>query len=199
MVRIILASASPRRQQLLNQIGVPFEVLASNIDEDIDSEISPYAWVKGISSKKAAAIAKDINEEAVIIAADTIVTDLGRILEKPADAEDAKRMLRSLQGRTHTVYTGMTLIFVDKDGKREENNYVSATDVTMSNLTDEEIDKYISTGECYDKAGAYAVQGLGSLFIEGVSGDYYTVVGLPLNLLHKALKEHGINLTDNWK
>lgn len=198
MKKIILASSSPRRKELLSKLGIEFDVIESNIDEKSDVENSPYEWVKAISEKKAEAVSKKVNYPSVIIAADTIVTDLGKILGKPSDKADAVNMLKKLQGRKHTVYTGITIIF--KDEKTEEEvSYVDATDVYMNRLSDEEIEAYASTDEPYDKAGAYAIQGKGALFIDTIYGDYYTVVGLPLSIVYRSLKEHGVNLMESWK
>lgn len=202
MKRIILASASSRRRMLLENIGVPFEVLENTVEEDMtDKEnllCSPYEWVKMLSSKKANQVAEQVEGSAIIIGADTVITDLGKIMEKPTDVIDAFQMLKRLQGRKHTVYTGMTLIFKDELGITEEN-YVDATDVYIHHLTDEEIKKYIATKESFDKAGGYAIQGKGAILIDSIYGDYNTVVGLPLTILYKALKAHGVDLMDFWK
>lgn len=202
MKRIILASASPRRKELLEKVGIPFEVMESSIEDNIDQiadlQNSPYEWVKTLSSKKANDVATNVEGSSIIIAADTIITILGKIMEKPTDVIDAFQMLKRLQGRKHTVYTGMTIIYKDEMGITEEN-YVDATDVYMHELTDEEIKQYIDTHESFDKAGGYAIQGKGTLLIDTIYGDYNTVVGLPLTVLYKALKAHGVNIMDFWK
>lgn len=203
MKKFILASASARRKYLLEKIGIPFTSVESNLDEQAEVEIknSPYEWVKAVAAKKGHAVFEKINVEpdTVIISADTIVTDMGKILHRPKTKDEAREMLASISGRKHTVYTGLTLIFVGADGKIEnEENFVDATDVYMHNLTDEEIEAYISTDEPYDKAGGYGIQGKGSLLIEKIYGDYYTVVGLPLAILYRGLKKNGVNILEFW-
>lgn len=198
MKKLILASASPRRKALLESINIPFTVMESNIEDQYAVEGSPYEWVKYISSKKANAVVQDVPGPAVIIGADTIVTHLGRILEKPKDAIDAFQMIKSLAGKKHSVYTGMTILYKGETGVEEEN-FVDATDVYMHSLTDDEIKKYLDTKESFDKAGGYAIQGKGALLIDSIYGDYYTVVGLPLTILFRALKAHDIDLMDYWK
>lgn len=198
MKKIILASSSPRRKQLLETIGLPFTVISSQVDENLDSAISPYDWVKEISARKAYAVLPQIEGECVVIGADTIVTYMGRILQKPKNVDDAEKMLRSLQGKCHTVYTGLTLLFREADGSVEESTCVNSTDVTMHNLTEQEIDAYAHTGESMDKAGAYGIQGKGAVLIEGIHGDYYTVMGLPIPQLYLMLKQHGVDVTKYW-
>ena len=204
MKKFILASASERRKSLLEQIGIPFTAIESNLDEqaEIENENSPYEWVKAIASKKGHAVLSSGNLEpdTVIISADTIVTYMGKILHRPKTKEEARAMLSSISGKKHTVYTGLTLIFVGKDGQIEnEENFVDATDVSMHKLTDDEIESYISTDEPYDKAGGYGIQGKGALLIDSICGDYYTVVGLPLSILYRCLRKNGINTLDFWK
>lgn len=200
MKKIILASASTRRKALLDQIGLPVEVMNNTVEEEHqfnNDEISPYEWVKTLSSLKAREVAEKITEPCVIIGADTIITDMGKIMEKPTDVIDAFQMLKSLQGRKHTVYTGMTVLFKDDIDVIEEN-YVDSTDVYMHKLTDDEIKKYLDTTEPFDKAGGYAIQGKGTILIDTIYGDFNTVVGLPLTILYKALKAHGIDVMDYW-
>ncbi len=204
MKKFILASASARRKYLLEKIGIPFTSVESNLDEQAEVEIknSPYEWVKAVAAKKGHAVFEKttVEPDTVIISADTIVTDMGKILHRPKTKDEAREMLASISGRKHTVYTGLTLIFVGADGKIEnEENFVDATDVYMHNLTDEEIEAYISTDEPYDKAGGYGIQGKGSLLIEKIYGDYYTVVGLPLAILYRGLKKNGVNILEFWK
>jgi len=182
--RIILASASPRRQQLLAQVGVVFEVIESNVDENIKGTAEER--VETLAKRKAEAVAaKEPN--AVIIAADTLVTIDGKVLEKPIDAEDAKTMLNTLQGRKHTVYTGVAII---KDNIT--HSFIEQADVYFKPLTNEEINAYIATGEPMDKAGAYGIQGKGALLVSRIEGDFYAVMGLPLCRLFVELKRLGI-------
>lgn len=200
MKKIILASGSPRRNAILKNLGIPYEQMPSMVESKVEvneADVnSPYEWVKLYSSKKAHEINNNVSGDLIIIGADTIVTQLGSIMEKPLDEIDAYRMLKKLQGKKHTVYTGLTLIFKNEDGSFTEENYVDATDVYMREASDEEIKKYIATKEPFDKAGSYAIQGLGSFFVEYINGDYYTVVGLPISVLVRAFKDHGIDLLD---
>ncbi len=204
MKKFILASASARRKSLLEKIGVPFTAIESNLDEqaEVENDYSPYEWVKAVAAKKGHAVFDKTNVEpdTVIISADTIVTDMGKILHRPKTKDEAREMLSSISGKKHTVYTGLTLIFVGADGKIEnEESFVDATDVYMHKLTDDEIEAYISTDEPYDKAGGYGIQGKGALLIESIYGDYYTVVGLPLAILYRGLKRNGVDILDFWK
>lgn len=184
---IILASASPRRKELLTQMGLSFRVVAADIDEHMDRELSPDRLVEAISAEKAAAVAAGAGANSLVIAADTVVVWNGEVLGKPADQADARRMLGELSGRTHRVYTGYTLRRGERVVTRSEG-----TDVTFRPLTAEEIAAYVSTGEPMDKAGAYGIQGLGSMLVEGIRGDYFNVMGLPVCALGKALGEFGI-------
>ena len=203
MKTIILASGSPRRQELLKMLNIPFKTMASNVSEDISDVLeidnSPYERVKYLSTIKARAVAAEAENSSVIIGCDTVVAHMGRILNKPADDTEAKAMLCQLSGRKHSVYTGLTIIDKADDGSLNEKTYVDCTEVSMLPISDEEIINYIASGECADKAGAYAIQGKGSIFIESITGDYYTVMGLPVRILAAALKELGINVTDYWK
>ena len=187
---IILASASPRRQQLLRQMGLTFSVEVANVEEKISVRDQPRDAVMRLSAQKAFAVATAHSMDDIIIAADTIVALNGRILGKPSDAADAKRMLRMLSGKTHHVLTAFTVIRGDQNRTR----FDEAT-VQFRELTDREIDAYVATGEPLDKAGAYGVQGEGGKLIAAIHGDYYTVMGLPIGHLASILHRFGVHIT----
>ena len=188
---MILASASPRRQELLGVFGLPFTVCASHVDEQVDEWTSPAGYVMAIAQRKAGAIgvANDTPENALIIAADTTVVIDGDILGKPSDTAEAKAMLSRLQGRRHDVFTGLCVL--DRQSGQIEVTH-SQTAVHMKPLSARTIDAYVATGEPMDKAGSYGIQGRGATFIEAIDGDYFTVVGLPLSLLESVLTRMGI-------
>ena len=191
MPRIILASQSPRRRQLLAQIGVTdFDILVPDADESYDPSLSPQEIVSSICRKKAEAarlLADD--RDAVLIAADTMVFLDGLRLGKPRSEEEAFTMLSALSGRTHHVCTGVTVCRGNRLDTRAET-----TDVIFRTLTEGEIRAYIRTGDPMDKAGAYGVQGLAALFVSGIRGDYFNVMGLPLHLLGRMLADFGVEL-----
>ena len=184
---LILASQSPRRRELLERIGLEFTVRIADIDETMDENDPPETAVAKISAKKAAAVRAD--ESDVVLAADTIVVLDGAVLGKPKDAADAVRMLRMLAGRTHRVMTGVTV----RRGERTETR-VEITDVTFRALREKEIAAYVATGEPMDKAGAYGVQGKASIFVSGLRGDYFNVMGLPLCLTAELLRTFGVEV-----
>lgn len=186
-MNLILASQSPRRRELLHMLGLQFTVQAAHADETMDPTLPPEAAVQAVSRRKAAAI--QAPAEAVVLAADTVVVIDDMILGKPRDEADAARMLGLLSGREHTVITAMTL----RQGDREVCQAVK-TAVQFRELTEDEIAAYVRTGESMDKAGAYAVQGVGALLVAGLRGDYYNVMGLPLCALGGLLKEFGISV-----
>ena len=186
---IVLASLSPRRRELLKGLGLDVKVVGSNVDEDMFKDNkNPLTHVLRLSLEKA----KDVSERerGVIIGADTIVFLDGEIIGKPRDEEDAKAILRRISGRVHTVYTGFTII----DNRTPIKTYQRAvsSEVKIKELTPEEIEWYVSTGEPMDKAGAYAVQGLGAFMVEWIKGSWTNVVGLPLTEVVQALKEMGV-------
>ncbi|HEV7427534.1 MAG TPA: Maf family protein [Thermoanaerobaculia bacterium] len=188
-MRFILASQSPRRRELLASIGLAFDVMPSDVPEVRQPGESPEEYVARLSRDKAAAIAAK-HDDAWIIAADTTVLLGEQLLEKPADDDDAKRMLATIAGKTHVVYTAVTLQNV-ASGWRDTR--VAETEVRMLPLSEADIAWYVSTGEPRDKAGAYAAQGLGGMFIDSIHGSYTNVVGLPLALLFQMLRRAGID------
>jgi septum formation protein len=186
---IILASASPRRRELLELLGVKnLKIMPADTDETV-AAMSPEAEVQAIALEKAKAVAAKSAAADVVVAADTLVYLEGEALAKPADDSDAFRMLRQLSGARHTVYTGVALV----QGNRELT-FAEKTDVYFRKLTDAEIHAYIQTGEPMDKAGAYGAQGRGAMFIERIDGDFFNVVGLPLCRLVVMLRRFGIDL-----
>lgn len=187
---LILASSSPRRKELLQTLGFSFTVQTSDVDETTAPGLSPRQVVEELAIRKAKAVASGLSE-GVIIGSDTIVVLDDEILGKPADEADAFRMLSSLQGRRHTVFSGVALI--DAATGRTEVAY-SQTQVQIRPLTDAEITAYIATREPMDKAGSYAIQGIGSTIVETIAGDYFTVVGLPLCLTANMLTRFGISV-----
>ena len=191
MTRMILASASPRRRELLEMLRVPaLEVLPALGEERTDPRLDPEALVLALSRQKAEEVARRCGDAgAVVIGADTVVALEGRILGKPRDAEQAAEMLRALSGRSHLVYTGVTVCRGARVLSRAER-----TEVWFRPLEEGEIARYIATGEPMDKAGAYGAQGLASLFVEKLEGDFFNVMGLPLCLLGKMLMELGVHL-----
>lgn len=184
--RMILASASPRRRELLSQIGIKFEVIPSNKDE-ILPKMHPAKAAEALSRGKALDVAKDIDDKAVIIGADTVVAYAGEILGKPKNEEDAFRMLHMLQGEEHEVYTGVTFV-VKENGREYIESFCENTKVMMYPASEEEIWAYIATGEPMDKAGAYGIQGRAAAFVKKIEGDYNNVVGLPIARLYQILK-----------
>ena len=186
---IILASKSPRRRALLEQMGVrDFRILTPDIDEHMDRDLPPAELVRQISLEKAQAVAAQADPNTVVIAADTVVALDGVVLGKPAGKEEAFRMLSLLSGNRHQVYTGLTVLRGEQVFSQWEE-----TAVTFRSLTAEEIEAYIATGEPMDKAGAYGIQGYGALFIQGISGDYYNVMGLPVCRLGQILGQLGMD------
>lgn len=183
--KIVLASKSPRRRELLSTFVSDFEIIADNSQEVIEPDITPEEAVKRLALQKAKNVAAKAEADAVVIAADTIVFIDGKILGKPADEEEASRMLHQLSGREHHVCTGIAVI--DNQSGAEACNF-ERTVVYFKPLSEAEIEKYIKTGEPMDKAGAYGIQGIGSVFVEGIRGDYFNVVGFPMCALSKLLK-----------
>lgn len=186
---IILASKSPRRQELLSRMGLEFTVKASRISEKMDPFAHPSDEVARISLAKAQAVVGSCNPEDIIISADTIVVCDGLMMGKPHSESDAFSMLRRLSGRDHQVMTGLTVI----GGGRTENLTVTTT-LRFRALSDQEIRNYIATGEPMDKAGGYGIQGLASMFVVGLDGDYYNVMGLPICTLTVLLRRFGVKL-----
>ena len=188
-MKIILASQSPRRKELLERMGIrDFETISPNVDESAFRGLPPEELVRRLSAEKAAAVAGKAGEDAIVIAADTVVALEGAVLGKPADELDAFKMLSALSGVRHQVYTGVT---VCRGGEKQTAHEV--TDVTFRELSEEEIEHYIATGEPMDKAGAYGIQGYGALLIQGISGDYYNVMGLPVCRLSGMLSRFGVD------
>lgn len=181
--QLILASASPRRHDLLTAAGIPHTVLSADTDESLPSGIAPHEAVEILSARKAEAILPIAPAGSIILAADTVVTLDGGILGKPRDELDAKRMLLSLSGREHHVFTGVTVT----DGMKTVTRHAK-TAVRMRIISEEEIDAYIKTGEPMDKAGAYGIQGRAAFFVSGIEGDYANVVGLPVSLVGEILR-----------
>lgn len=189
--KMILASASPRRRELLEQIGMEFEVRVSRVEERVTTDI-PRQAVEELSAQKAEAVFDDsdeLNRELLVIGADTIVSVDGSILGKPRDEMEAAEMLRCLSGRKHRVYTGVTLLHRKPGEAVERKTFHEATEVEFFPMTEEEILQYIATGDPLDKAGAYGIQGLCARYIKGIEGDYNNVVGLPVGRLYQELKE----------
>ena len=182
----ILASQSPRRRQLLSMLGLHFEVITADIDETMDDSLPLQEAVAEISRKKAEAVGKH-HPGKVIVSADTIVTVADKVLGKPHSEEEARQMLRSLSGRSHTVMTAFCLY---RDGSCE--THVEQTEVIFKPLSDEEIEGYIATGSPMDKAGAYGIQDGAAVFVQALKGDYYNVMGLPLCALVQCLRRWGI-------
>lgn len=178
---LILASKSPRRRELLSLITKDFEIKSADVDETLPQEITPDKAVEYLSKIKAQPFDNGVD---TIIGADTVVAVDNKILGKPADRKQAFDMLKMLSGRYHSVFTGVTVI-----SPKGTVTFSVETKVKFFELSDDEIDTYIATGECDDKAGAYGIQGKGSLLVEKIDGDYFNVVGLPVSLLNKQLEQ----------
>ncbi|WP_053985317.1 Maf family protein [Niameybacter massiliensis] len=188
MCKLILASSSPRRKELMGLIPVDFKIETKEVEESIDARLTPEENVKTLASKKAYAVAESFKEEWVL-GCDTVVVHQNKILGKPKDASNAKEMLAALSGDKHEVYTGISLYHINK------NIHIQCavcSSVYMRNIEEAEMNWYIATGEPLDKAGAYGIQGYASNFIEKIEGDYFNIVGLPISTVYKILRSQGI-------
>lgn len=189
---IYLASGSPRRKELLTQIGCRFEIVKSNAEELKDSTLSPDALVMENACRKAEEAASSLEKDAAVLGADTVVALDGKIFGKPKDEKDAARMLSELSGRSHEVYTGIAIVANGKTFRAVEKTLVE-----FRTISDEEIKKYIKTGEPMDKAGAYAVQGIAAKFIPRIEGSFSNVVGLPIAAVDSLARKAGVELYGN--
>ena len=181
-MKIILGSKSPRRKEILAMAGYVFDIKISDVDENVEAKDIKEMSYK-IAKKKCDSIANDYPHD-LVICADTIVVIEGKVLGKPRDKEEARKMIQTLQGKTHEVYTSVVLKKED-----QEENFTEITKVRIGKLTDEEIEAYINTTEPYDKAGGYAIQGIFGKYVESIEGDYYNVMGLPIYRLNKIIQE----------
>lgn len=186
MKDFIVASASPRRKEILSMGGFGFRIIPSDCDETIKEKLSPEETVKVLAERKALSVLSE-NENSVVLGCDTVVALGDEILGKPADREDAFKMIKALSGKTHRVCTGVCI--ADKD---KTNTFVSVAEVEFYELSDETAESYVATGECDDKAGAYGIQGLGGTLVKSIKGDYYAIVGLPYAETVRVLSEFGI-------
>ena len=189
MARIILASASPRRKDILEQVGISCEVIPSSIDEDLITADSPSALVEALSKAKAEDVAAHFENDFVVIGADTVVVKDSKV----SNEAEAHKMLQMLQGNRHEVFTGVTLISVS-GGKGLIDTFHVRTIVDMIPMTPELITSYIQTGEPMDKAGGYGIQGRGAAYIRDIAGDFFNVVGLPISTVLSRLEHMGVNL-----
>lgn len=186
MADIILASASPRRKELLSLAGVDFSVKVADVNEVIPENAKPDEVVMSLAMQKAQAVANE-NPDSIVIGSDTVVALDGEILGKPKSEENAAQMLAMLSGRSHTVYTGVAIIHGEK-----VKSFCEATEVVFNPLTKEEILRYVATGEPMDKAGAYGIQGKGCVLVKKIDGDYFNVVGLPVSKLYRELRDFDV-------
>ena len=190
-MEIILASASPRRREILQNTKLKFDIQKSDIEEEVFEEESPESMVVRLAHKKAHSVAEN-NRDKLVIGADTIVVLEDEVLGKPKDEEEAYNMIKQLSNKTHRVITGISLINLEKS--IVVNDYVVSY-VTFKDLSEDSIRDYISTKESLDKAGGYGIQGYGALLVNNIQGDYFNIVGLPISRLSDLLKDHfGINL-----
>ena len=195
-MKIILASGSPRRSEILKNLGLEFQVVLPDVDESSDVT-DPCALTEELSRRKGLAVYTSLGEpcDTLIISSDTVVAIDGEILGKPRDLDDAERMLRKLSGRAHEVVSGICLTYNGRAVSAHE-----VTRVVFGEMTDKDVETAVTLGAPLDKAGAYAIQGIASLFIKGLDGDYFNVVGFPVNLFARTLKEElGINICDYLK
>ncbi|CUH97442.1 hypothetical protein P22_3572 [Propionispora sp. 2/2-37] len=190
-MKVVLASSSPRRKEILQQIGCSFTVVASQVEEDNRLEVAPCQLVILHAKSKALAARDKVDSDTVIIGADTVVVFAGQVFGKPSGVQEAKQMLMALSGRQHEVITGVAVV---KCSTGEMWTDYSVTQVKFSVLSESEIDCYIASGEPMDKAGAYGIQGRGSLLVESINGCYFNVVGLPVSKLYGILKKAGVFL-----
>jgi septum formation protein len=192
---LILASASPRRQELIALLGLPFQVIPSRVEEDTPTHWSPSQIVEALSKRKALAVSEELTgseySSSIVVGSDTIVVLNGYVMGKPSDAHDAERMLLQLSGEIHEVYTGITCIR-SSDTKTVTSHRM--TKVRMRKLSPEQISRYVATGESLDKAGAYGIQEMGSLLVESIEGCYFNVVGLPVSLLAVQLEQFDVQV-----
>ncbi|RHO04819.1 septum formation protein Maf [Clostridium sp. AF37-5AT] len=189
--KIILASGSPRRKELLLQIGIVPEIIVSHVEEKITSDI-PAEVVMSLAEQKAVDVAKEMPEGTVILGSDTVVAADGKILGKPKSHEEAYEMIRRLAGRSHQVYTGVCLVKKGPEGEADTVvSFYDETDVNVSPMTEKEIREYADSEEPMDKAGSYAVQGFFARYIDGLKGSYANVMGLPVHLVYQELKKLG--------
>lgn len=186
MIRCVLASGSPRRKELLAQVGMEYEVITGNVDEEIET-MEPSLTVEQLSFRKAKSVFDTINGDVLVIGADTVVALDGAILGKPRDEEDAKRMIRSIAGRSHSVFTGVTMMIRQQEEERVIT-FFEETKVYVDAMTEADIEQYVATGECMDKAGAYGIQGYFAAFVEKIEGDYNNVVGLPIEHICREIR-----------
>ncbi|WP_246940850.1 Maf family protein [Bacillus pinisoli] len=188
MQHLVLASSSPRRKELLTNLGITFDVLSSSIEETIDPSVTPEETVLSLAEQKAMDVAKQY-PSSYVVGADTIVVYDSQILGKPKDEQDAKHMLRMLSGNTHYVLTGVSIVV-----NGQPSSFYVRTDVTFWPISEDEISQYIESREPFDKAGSYGIQGLGSLFVKEIKGDYFSVVGLPISRLKRELAKIGFTV-----
>ena len=189
--KIILASGSPRRKELLLQIGIVPEIIVSHVEEKITSDV-PAEVVMSLAEQKAVDVAKEMPEGTVILGSDTVVAADGKILGKPKSHEEAYEMIRHLAGRSHQVYTGVCLVKKGPEGEADTVvSFYDETDVNVSPMTEKEIREYADSEEPMDKAGSYAVQGFFARYIDGLKGSYANVMGLPVHLVYQELKKLG--------
>lgn len=189
MYPLILASSSPRRKKILDQLGLPSQVVPSGVDESLDPSLTPSEMVKALSERKAVAVSPH-QPESLIIGADTLVILDGAVLGQPADGDQAQLMLRQLSGRTHEVHTGVTLLKTDHHSRiTSRDSFSERTKVTFMPLSEEEITAYVQSGSPLDKAGAYGIQDdWGAVFVSSIEGDYYNVVGFPVHRFYQHMK-----------
>ncbi len=191
MSRVVLASGSPRRREIMQLLDVPFEVIVSDADESTSSTLATDV-VMELSMLKAVAVSDKLsdNERLIVIGSDTVVAKDNKILGKPKDKSDAYKMIKSIAGDVHSVYTGVAIIIKEKGKEEIRKSFYCDTKVFVNPMTEKEIEAYISTDEPYDKAGAYGIQGRFSKHVSHIEGDYFNVVGLPISMLYDEIKEY---------
>lgn len=197
MKKIILASASKRRMDLLQRLKIPFEIIISDLNETMDEQSTPSSLVISLSKQKAYDVLSKVDGDAIIIAADTIVVFQGEKIGKPKNSGDATDILNLLRGQIHQVYSGVCIL--DKCGSDvNEETFFDVTNVKMRNYSQDEINTYVATGDPLDKAGSYGIQSFGMVLVERINGDYYNVEGLPVAKLFCCLKKFNIDVSAFW-